>query len=514
MEIQMQHLFTLDNFRPKSGILHLKERNRARDYYNPLRGLDMPRIVRLLEEGERGRYGDLQWLYRTMEKRDATVKGLKMRRLSAIGKLEWNIRVRDDLPAGMSRAQAEAQAARLRAEYEGIENLNKAIQHLALASFRGFSILEKHYTDGNAALPLTRLEPVPQWHWVRHPETWGWVYDCKAQSDWTGGDIINPNHFVLRELDDPINEIAAICFLRKSMAQKDWDAFLEDFGIPSVFAVLGESTPADKVKEWLEVMERVTGNSRGALPPGSSVETIAQGHQGETPFKQHKDEQREEVVLAGTGGLLAMLTAATGLNSEQAKVHEAAFDAIAAAEAADICEALQGQVDDPLLDREFPGQAHVAYFALEAQDAEDRGALAELLANLAAAGLQCDSNEISERMGLKLTRAPAPLALPAPAPRPGFMNRAPDAEEDNRWLKELLADTQEKAAAAELQDWRPLLDRLAALEKSEGEEYQRQLRALREELPDLVEKAYTSGGVVAVLADALEKAAKRGLETP
>jgi hypothetical protein len=35
--------------------------HRWRDGYNPLRGLGLPRLVSLLEAGERGQYADLQW---------------------------------------------------------------------------------------------------------------------------------------------------------------------------------------------------------------------------------------------------------------------------------------------------------------------------------------------------------------------------------------------------------------------------------------------------------------------
>jgi hypothetical protein len=49
--------------------------NRWRDAYNPLRGLSMPRLVSLLEAGERGQYADLQWFYHYMERSDAMVSG-------------------------------------------------------------------------------------------------------------------------------------------------------------------------------------------------------------------------------------------------------------------------------------------------------------------------------------------------------------------------------------------------------------------------------------------------------
>lgn len=482
--------------------LHIQARNRARDYYNPLRRLDMSRLIRLLEDGERGLHGDVQWLYRTVEKRDATVRALKMRRTSALKKLDWDIKLPSKLPRGITQAQADAQAAYLRTAYENIENLPEVFEFLALASFRGFSHLEKRHQDDQPSLPVTRLEPVPQWHWVRDPDTWAWKYDATAESNWSMAVPIDTANFIIRELDDPINEIAVIAFLRKNMSQKDWDAFVEDFGIPSIFAILGVNTPPEKVKEWLAVMEKVTGNSRGALPPGSSVSTIAHGSQGETPFKSHKDEQREEVVLAGTGGLLSMLSAPTGLGSDQAKVHEAAFDAIAQAEAMGISSLLQAQFDKPLLAVEFPSQPPVAYFELAAQDQDDLDALAERLVKLAQAGLESDENEISEKMGLKLKKkaTPAPAVPPAGETTPAkpFANRAQseaDAGRDATFAAIARADL----TAAQLADQAPILKRLAALDAAATDaEWLELARQLDADWPALLADWIKAGGAADV----------------
>lgn len=511
--------------------LHLRELARQRDYYNPLRGLDMPRVVRLLEDGERGLHSDLQWLYRSMEKRDATVMALKKRRLSALKKLDWDIKVRSDLPPGVSKAQANAQAEYLRAAYEQIENLPDAIEFLALASFRGFSHLEKRFEDDNPSLPVIRLQPVPQWHWVRHHETWDWLYDPRAENNWSAGVPIDPANFIIREVEDPINEIALIAFLRKNMSQKDWDAFLEDFGIPSIFILLSQATPGDKVKEWLAVAEKVTGNSRGALPPGSDVKTVAHGAQGETPFKSHKDEQREEVVLAGTGGLLSMLTAPTGMNSGQADAHEAAFNAIALAEAAVVNSNFQTQFDKPLLEREFPGQPQVAYFELAAVDQEDRASLADLLAKLAQASLEADENQISEKLGLKLRKkVPAPMpADPTAAAQPaGFKNRQTAIEAGREARFE--AASAAALAAADRAALKPAQDRVAALLGiTDDAEFEKAYTAFLADLPKLeaqclgddataeLEEAFSEiigTALVSGAAEAAEKRAQKAAKTP
>ncbi len=67
--------------------------HRWRDAFNPLRGLSMPRLVSLLEAGERGQYADLQWFYYYMERSDAMIASAIQRRRSALLSVDWDVRV-------------------------------------------------------------------------------------------------------------------------------------------------------------------------------------------------------------------------------------------------------------------------------------------------------------------------------------------------------------------------------------------------------------------------------------
>ncbi len=67
--------------------------HRWRDAYNPLRGLSMPKLVSLLEAGERGQYADLQWFYHYMEQSDAMIAAVLQRRRAALLSVDWDIRV-------------------------------------------------------------------------------------------------------------------------------------------------------------------------------------------------------------------------------------------------------------------------------------------------------------------------------------------------------------------------------------------------------------------------------------
>lgn len=485
--------------------LHIRELNRAREWYNPLRGLDIQRVVSLLEEAERGKYDDLQKLNRMSEKRHPTLRALKHRRLGALKKLDWDIKIPSTLPRGVTAAQAKAQQVFLRERYEAIENLPQAVEHLALATFRGFSHLEFHHEDNDARLPIVRLQPVPQWHFLRDPQEFDlWRYDVEARGQEFSSVLIEPENFIIRVVDDPLCEIALLCFIRRNLGKKNWTVFQEDYALTTLIATLGENTPLDKVKEWLELVKKVTGNSRMALPPGSEVKGLDLGNLDGIQFDNYIKAEDSDLVLAGTSGKLTMLTSSTGMNSDQGDVHEATFNELAVAEAAEITALFQAQHDKPLLRREFPSQPPVAYFELAAKDEEDVDALVERGSKLAVAGFDLDAAEMSEKTGLKLTRKAAPVQIPGQVletdagadPLKNRHQAALDAAREDRFL----SAAERRLTAADRATMAPLLDlvrpvreeavRLAALDdesafRSGLEALQPRLRALQAALPHL-----------------------------
>jgi hypothetical protein len=473
-----------------------------RQQYNPLRGLTIRKAISLLEEGDRGQYANLEWLYRSIEKREATLRGLKRLRLAALGKLDWSIRTVDDSPA------AKAQAETLRVAYDRLDNLKEAVRFLALAEFRGFSHLEKIYEGDNPANPITRLDPVDQWYWVRDSIYAPWRYNATATIT-SSGRLIDPRHFVIREVEDPINEIGLICYMRKNLSQKDWDAYVETYGIPPIFVSMPPNVPPGKEGEYQAMANAVVGNMRGTLPNGAEVKAMTDGSRSGAPFKEHLNYQDEQLVLAGTSGKLAMLTAPTGLGSDLGEAHQDVFDSLAVAEAGEISELLQAQFDKPILQVNFPGRPVLAYFELAAEDKADVGQVLEHVVQITQAGGQVDWPEISEKTGYTITQGPTPLGQPA---SPFSFNRDENLA-DEAWLEELKKETLQRFAAAEQEDWKPLLGRISALAAAKGDdEYVDLLKKLRADLPGLIEKVYRESKSTEILADSLEEASRRGLK--
>ncbi|MDP3850107.1 MAG: DUF935 family protein [Luteolibacter sp.] len=385
--------------------------------YNPLRSLTIMRAVHLLEEGERGAYADLQWTYRFIEMQDATLGALVERRTSAIQELDWNIKLRAKIPAGKEQVAAKQQAA-LERGYQKIGNLSAAFEAMQMASFRGFTRLEK-VLDGDG--DIVELAPVDQWFWVRQGLYGAWQLNKDSTIGAAVGEPVPEERFVSREVSRPINRVALIAFVRKSLSQKDWDGFIETYGIPAVFIVMPDNVPEGKEDEYLEMADQVTGDARGVLPGGSDVKTVDNGARGVNPFKDHIYYQDEQVVLRGTGGKLTML-AESGSGTLAGNAHSDTFAAIARAEAAEISEIFRKCIDAEIIQRATPGEDAYAYFELAANEETDPAQVVKDLVMLEGAGLETDQKWIEEKTGYPVRRKVGQPGMPIP---PGAVKDAP-----------------------------------------------------------------------------------------
>ena len=453
-----------------------RKSNVWRDFYNPLRGMSVPRLVTLLEAGERGQYADLQWFYYFMERSDAMIFSIIQRRKAALLDSDWDIRVNAEVNSiqssvfsgraengrkgagadqrletgdrrhaggaggGRKGAQgargegrgsksvqysvisggegkgakeakgdavlAEEQAACLREVYDGIENFRDAVSFLFSGFFRGYAHLEKHFAQDGA---IERLEPVEQWFWVRDGMFGDWEYNENAVSGRRRGIAIEREDFVVFE-SVALNRMLAVLYLRRNLSQKDWDSYLEVFGIPSTF-IIGPPNRSDaEVAEFQAIADQIISDGRGYLPHGSDLKFVtggALGGSGGVPFKQHLEYLDQQITIVGTGGLLTMLAQA-GSGTLAGNAHEDTFTQIARGDAAMLSEVFQRDVDRAVLEAAFPGQPALAYFEFaRAAGEQDVSRVVQDAAALAGAGYPMEAGELSEKTGYRLGAAGA-----------------------------------------------------------------------------------------------------------
>ncbi|HEY1791553.1 MAG TPA: DUF935 family protein [Opitutaceae bacterium] len=378
--------------------------SRWRENYNPLRGLSFQRAVYMAESYPRGWMADLQWVYFFIEQTDEDLFALCDRRTSRLLEMDYSAVKKKDADEGL----AKEQAAFLEERFDKIDNLYEAIEHLAMASFRGYSHCEKWYNDQGE---LSHLEVVDQWNCVRDGLKGGWKYNPQAlQTSYFALDdaLVMPiENFLYRDTRRHINRIALFKFLRQSLANKDWDAFVEIYGIPSGVITGPPNIPTDKAADFEAAAREISEGGSGFLPHGSEYKPN-NAPRGTSPFKERLEYLSEKLILAGTGGMLTML-ARSGSGTLAGGAHTDVFEQIAKAEARKISELINEQLAVEWLDRQFPGKPHAAYFALSANEETKVGEIVAHITGLAAAGYQVDAEEVSERTGytVKLRASPA-----------------------------------------------------------------------------------------------------------
>ncbi len=379
----------------------MKHRTNWRDYYNPIRGLTMSRLMGMEADADRGQFADLQWFFMHMERADVTIAAAMARRLAFIDSLDWEIRVAENADPYLGGEQADL----LRYAYDRISNFKQASYFLASALFRGFAHVQK-IRAGYGTL-VSKLDPVEQWYWVRN-ERGDWRLNPETKQNEPKGEVVDPREFCVMEAP-ALHRGIDRHFFSKQLAMADWDAALDASANQSIFFVGPPGTTPEKEAEYLAMAEQLASNRRGYLPPGADVKTIDLAQRSRVPYQERIDYCDRQIVLAATGGLLTMLTE-SGSGTLAGGAHSEGLLELAKSDAAKLSEVYQRDLDAEWLDTFFPHHPHAAYFAFNIPQQENVPQLLENVANLNWAGYRVDKALLEEKTGLKLIDAVPPGA--------------------------------------------------------------------------------------------------------
>ncbi|MCZ7593104.1 MAG: hypothetical protein M5U15_13645 [Kiritimatiellae bacterium] len=240
-----------------------------------------------------------------------------------------------------------------------------------------------------------------------------WNPDAQQTSfDALAGEPLDPirDRLLIRVVERPINRIALVKFIRSNFTQKAWSDYIEKVASDGTFITEPPGMTDEKREAFAASAANASEGGGGTLPYQSDVK-FANMQRGLAPFEPHMRFLREQLVMAGTGGLLTMLSEPTGIGGGATGAHADAFRTIARKEAREISEVFQRGFDKPLLLSHFPGQPISAWFELAYREETDTGALTSQVVELAQV-FDLDPDEIGEKTGLKLSRRVVP-AQPA-----------------------------------------------------------------------------------------------------
>ena len=493
--------------------------NHWREYYNPLPALDLQRARALYDFARRGLWAELQNVYREMEELHPTLFALIERRVAALQEMDVTIKVieEDKLPPGCTKAMAEAQAEVLQAAYDGIDNVYEAVEWMELAAFRKFSHLEKVYANpGTTDFTIRHLEPIEQWHWTRKSMYAEWEY-VPAATQTNCGIPINADQFVIREVRRHLDRLALIQWIRASLAEKDWDAFIEIYGIPSWIVIMPPNVPNEKESEYINAARQIAGGGSGALPNGGDAKSATKPD-GRDVFRPRLDWLQEQLILAGTGGLLSMLSMPTGMNSGASDTHADAFAKVAKRSARSISEIFNQQLDAPILDLAFPGVPKLASFWLASEEQVDPSQFVKDVGILATAGYQVSPEQITEKTGYDVTlkAAPEPAAVGAGAPTSGreggkLTNRAAGATPLSATFEQHSANALAAAVSDDLSHVAARLQAIMAI--TDPDLFAKRLGAFLEDYPGMMADVLADPESARVLANISSAALASGLSS-
>lgn len=383
---------------------------------NPLRGLTIDYAGRIYDNARIGAYADLQWLYNEIEGADPTLFTCTERRSTALLETDTTIRKVDAEKArGFDENLADDQAAFLKLAFADAErgNLNETLEHLGLAFFRGFSHARPLYAQG--MLSLEGFDTLDGWNFCRdiHDGSWWWNPDaasvpsnnCKPIPTGELVTVVRTRH-----VDYPALEI----YIRRALGDKKYGIFLERYGVPPVIIVMPPDTDKGSEPDYKAAAERVAKGGSGTVPYGATVNYATEAR-GTNPFSEFLRRQEELIVRMATGGVLTTLSSPTGIGGGATDAHEATWRTIIRRDCKLITTPINRVVVSDLLNANFPGRPHLAYFDF----ADPQPTAKEVFDTATAAkssGYRVKQADLEEKSGYALEVLPDAAGLPAIPP--------------------------------------------------------------------------------------------------
>ena len=498
--------------------------NTWRDTYNPLRGLTVARAVSMMEQAMTGAWSDLMWAYAAplfgIESADADLYAIIERRCSKLNELDHSIKIMTD---GTGKVQGDAalakdQAQFLRAWYDRIGNLTEAIEHMELAAFRGFALMQPQQRGTYNLMQADTLELIEPWNLLRD----GWKGDFywnpeakQTEARHLGAAYrIDPSWAVIRTVGRSVNRIALLKYIRTQLADKDWDAFVEIYGMNARIIIGPPNVAKEDEAKFEAAAEDVAEGGSGYLPHGSAVHDSEQAR-GLSPFEQRLRYLSEKLVLVGTGGLLTMLSA-PGSGTLAGSAHMETFEIIARSEAKKISQVFQAQLDRRILAQAFPGKPVLAYFEIAANEDPDTGEVIKHVTELRRGGYRVSAAEVSEKTGYAVEDAPVMELGPQPAGP--ILNRKPitKGKADDPQLGAFLAAARMALAEGVQKDFEPvaaaLQELLAKSETEDDNAFRARVAAFAKQLPDLAAQVLDNTAAERITNEILTAALAIGLE--
>lgn len=270
---------------------------------------------------------------------------------------EWDIIAVDDSDSEAKKQQKAVKEMLERSDMKNDDGLTDAIKHLAMASFRGRSVIKPFFNGHDVFFKRLNnwnvLDYNGKFYWNPSSEPVGWLDQGALPSNV----IPLPDDEVcwLRN-DMPIDIPGLMLYLRQLVGEDQWARFVEKQGIPQVVLNTPNGVPDSELDKWnMRAMQIFEGGS-GTLPYDAKV-NVLDSARGQDPFTSYIEHQMEMISILATGGTLMTIGGSTGLGSDLARVQQESFNSLVNQDCKRIANAMTNSVVDKCVKNLFGDNA-------------------------------------------------------------------------------------------------------------------------------------------------------------
>lgn len=381
------------------------------DTINPLWNITSRQAQMIYDFARSGNFAQLAYLYNEIENCSPVFNVCVTRRCSALSELAWQVvqsnqRIIRNPDAALVKEQIDC----VETAIAKIDNLPEALEHFALAAFRGFSITS--VWRGADGLP-THLECLDHWNCCldRRSQRWLWnpgaisfmnptLGDKYGLKEIPGGDSVVVAR--KRQIDWPAMQI----FLREAVAERDWGRFMETYGLPPVILTMPDLTSKEDQDAYVEAAAAVFEGRSGVVPYNTQV-NFASESRGVNPFTDFIEHQMKLFVLLATGGTLTSLSEA-GSGTLAGNAQMDVWRQIVRADVRIVSNAINKQLCEDIIKSQpdFKGKPVLAEFRLNPEPQMTADQILDLAGKAASAGLELDEREVSQICGFTVRKKP------------------------------------------------------------------------------------------------------------
>ncbi len=367
--------------------------------FNVTGNLRPENLARALEAFDNGRLGTAARIFERILKRDDVLCGLDLKRRKSVARLDAEIVMLEDSPKARKHKKIlekfyntiSATDYSDKNSRGGLRVLISQIMDCVAMRYSAHKITFEQHGDSVRA----NFERYPLWLFEN---TSGELKLLEREGQLTDGVPLNSEEWLICK-GDGLMFASSIAHLFKQLPLKDWLIYCERNGMPGIKAKTDAYPGSEQWEAARDAVSEFGAEFHAVLSQGTDIEAVDVAARGELPYPKLV-ERVDRILCAMWRG--SDLSTISGSNQMGASVQWYESSLIEEADAANISDTLNRQVDTQVIKLSLGDEEPLAKFKLKLPDYEMHKYELEIIERLCALGLNVDKIELAKRFAFPL----------------------------------------------------------------------------------------------------------------